>query len=81
MIMGGVWVDDSHVRELAAIVDRPVGRRLEQALLFRAQVVAMSRTEKRAVLSALERAPANLEAVREVLLADENWREGRSALG
>ena len=82
MIIGGVWIDDRHVRELAAIVDRPVGRRLEQALLFRAQIVAMTREEKRAVLSALDRAPANLEDVRELLLADESWREGgRGALG
>ena len=81
MIIGGVWIDDRQVRELAAIVDRPVGRRLEQALLFRAQIVAMTR-EERAVLSALDRAPANLEDVRELLLADESWREGgRGALG
>ena len=81
MIMGGVWVDDRHVRELVSIVERPLGRRLEQALLFRAQVVAMTRAEKRAILSALERAPTELVGIRELLLADENWREGRSALG
>jgi len=81
MIIGGVWVDDRHVREIAAIVKRPVGWRLEQALLFRAQVVAMTRDEKRAVLSALEQAPAELEEVRALLLADENWREGGIAPG
>jgi hypothetical protein len=82
MMIGGVWIDDPQVRKLTTIVERPVARRLEQALLFRAQVVAMTRDEKRAILSALERAPAGLEEVRELLVADENWREdGRSALG
>jgi len=51
-----------------------VGWKLEQALLFRAQIVAMTRDEKRAVLAALEQAPAELEELRELLLADENWR-------
>ena len=77
MMIGGVWVDDRHVRALAAIVDRPVRRKLEQAVLFRAQIVAMTRDEKMAVLAALERAPAELAEIRELLLADENWREGR----
>jgi hypothetical protein len=74
MMIGGVWVDDRHVRDLVAIVQRPVGWKLEQALLFRAQIVAMTRDEKRAVLAALEQAPAELEELRELLLADENWR-------
>ena len=77
MMIGGVWVDDRHVRALAAIVDRPVRRKLEQAVLFRAQIVAMTRDEKTAVLAALERAPAELAEVRELLFADENWRDGR----
>ena len=74
MMIGGVWVDDRHVRDLMAIVQRPVGWKLEQALLFRAQIVAMTRDDKRAVLAALEQAPAELEELRELLLADENWR-------
>ena len=36
--------------------------------------------EKTAVLSALERGPAELAEVRELLLADESWRDGRRAL-
>jgi hypothetical protein len=81
MMIGGVWVEDRHVRALAAIVDRSVARRLEQALLFRAQVVAMTRDEKRAVLSALERAPAELDELRDVLLANEDWLAGRGSFG
>jgi hypothetical protein len=53
------------------------GAKLEQAVLFRAQIVAMTRDEKTSVLAALERAPAELAEVRELLFADENWREGR----
>ena len=80
MIMGGVWVDDGVVRRLAAMLERrPLGRRLEQALLFRAQVIAMTRDEKEAVLSVLARAP-ELDDVRDLLLADENWRERRSRI-
>jgi len=37
----------------------------------------MTRDEKTSVLAALERAPAELAEVRELLFADENWREGR----
>ena len=76
MVIGGVWVDDRHLRELVPILDRSVGRRLEQALLFRAQFIALTSDEKRAVLAALERGPAELNEVRELLLADENWRDG-----
>jgi len=80
MIMGGVWVDDVVVRRLAAKLERrPLGRKLEQALLFRAQVVAMTRDEKETVLSALEGAP-ELEDVRTLLLADDNWRGSRGRL-
>ena len=76
MVIGGVWVDDRHLRELVPILERSVGRRLEQALLFRAQFIALTSDEKRAVLAALERGSAELNDVRELLLADENWRTG-----
>jgi len=80
MIMGEVWVDDDVVRRLAAMLERrPLGRRLEQALLFRAQVIAMTRNEKEDVLAALARAP-ELEDVHDLLLADDNWREPRSRI-
>lgn len=80
MIFGGVWVEDRVVRELTPLVERPLGRRLEQALLFRAQVVALTRDEKAAVLSALERAPRALGEVRDLLLADQNWPQGTRRL-
>ena len=74
VLLSGVPVDERLVRQLAAITGKPVGAKLEQALLFRASVVALSRDEKAAVLSALEKAPAGLEELRELLLADERWR-------
>jgi len=61
MIVGGVWLEDRLVRELAPLVERPLGRRLEQALLFRAQVVALTREERASVLFALDQAPGQLD--------------------
>ena len=80
MLFGGVSLEDRLVRELAGLLERPLGRKLEQALVFRAKIVALSRDERAAVLAALERAPAELEEVRKALLADENWRAGRRQL-
>jgi hypothetical protein len=74
VLLSGVSVDERLVRQLSAIVGKPVGAKLEQALLYRASVVALSREERVAVLSALEKAPAELEGLRELLLADEQWR-------
>ena len=80
MLFGGVSLDDRLVRELALVLERPLGRKLEQALLFRAKIVALTRDERAAVLAAGERAPAQLDEVRKALLADENWRAGRRQL-
>jgi hypothetical protein len=77
MLFGGVSVDDRLVRELARVLNRPLERKLEQALVFRAKVVSLSRDEKAAVLAALEQAGGELDQVRELLLADESWRVAR----
>jgi hypothetical protein len=74
MLLGGVAIDDRLVRRLATIVGRSLGNKLDHALLFRAQIVALTRDEKEAILAALEHAPPELEAVRELLLSDEQWR-------
>ena len=74
MFLGGVPVDDRLVRRLAGILGRPLGSKLDHALLFRAQIVALTRDEKEAILQALEHAPPELEPMRELLLADESWR-------
>ncbi len=76
MLLGGVEVGERIVGELAAIVSGSLRGKLETALLFRAQIVGLTREERAAVLSALENAPA-LEEVRELLLADAGWRRER----
>jgi hypothetical protein len=74
MLLGGVSVEDRLVRDLASLVDKSLGRKLETALLFRAQIVGLTREERRAVLAALESAPDDLKGLREQLRADEAWR-------
>ena len=74
MLLGGVDVDDRVVRDLAAILDRSLGNKLESALVFRAKIVGLTTEERRRILAALEHAPAGLESVRQVLLTSEAWR-------
>ena len=47
MLFGGVSVDDRLVRDLAAILEMPLGRKLEQALFFRAKIVALTWRRRR----------------------------------
>jgi hypothetical protein len=77
LLLGGVPIDDALVRRLSTILGRPVGDKLSRALLFRAQIVALTSDEKMAILRALEKAPSDLEPVREMLLADEQWHQRR----
>ncbi len=72
--MSGVVVDDRLVRELAAIVDGSLRGRLESALLFRAKVMGLTAEERAAVLAALEKAPDELQGLRDLLMADPSWR-------
>ena len=74
MLLGGVQVDDRVVRDLAAIVDRSLGNKLESALLFRAKIVGLTTEERRRILAALDQAPAGLQAVRQDLLSSDAWR-------
>lgn len=69
MVLDGVPIDDRFVRAIAAVVEKPLAQKLEQALFFSAEVVALTRTEKDAVLAALDRMPWEYEEVRELLLA------------
>ena len=75
MLLGGVPIDDALVRRLSTILGRPVGDKLDRALLFRAQIVALTRDEKMAILAALEKAPPDLEPVRKMLIADAQWHQ------
>ena len=73
VLLGGVEVGERVVRELAAIVSGSLRGKLETALLFRAKIVGLTREEREAVLSALEKSPGELQGVRELLLADDGW--------
>jgi hypothetical protein len=68
MVLDGVLVEDRVVRELAALVDRPLANKLERALFFSAEIVALTRDEKSAVMTALNRDDAKFMDVRERLL-------------
>jgi hypothetical protein len=74
MLLGGVAVDDRLVQKLAATLDRSLRGKLDQALLFRAKVIGLTNEEKAAILYALETAPAELQGVRDLLMADGSWR-------
>jgi hypothetical protein len=74
VLLGGVDVDDRVVRDLAAILDRSLGNKLESALVFRAKIVGLTTEERRRILAALEHAPAGLQHIREALLTSEAWR-------
>ena len=80
MLLDGVSVDDRVVRELAAILERPLAEKLDRALFFSAEIVALSRDERSAVLAALDRMPLGYDDVRDRLLASDRWREPRIAL-
>ena len=70
MVLDGVSLDDRVVRDLAAMVDKPLGQKLEQALFFSAEIVSLTFQERVTVLRALDGAPWEFEEVR-VLLMDE----------
>ena len=74
MLVGGIPIEDRLVRKLAATVDRSLRGKFETALLFRAKIVGLTRDERRAVLAALENAPAELQEVRDLFVADDSWR-------
>jgi len=80
MVLDGVSLENRVVRDLAAIVGRPLGQKLEQALFFSAEIVALTRGERAEVLAALDRMPWEFEEIRKLLLAGERWGGSRLAL-
>ena len=78
MVLDGVSLEDRVVRALAAVVGRPLGQKLEQALFFSAEIVALTRGERAEVLAALDRMPWEFDEVRKLLLAGDSW--GRSGV-
>ncbi len=75
MVLDGVEVDDHVVRELVAVVDRPRAQKLERALFFRAEIVALTRDERDAVSAAMHRERSEPADVRDRLLAPARWGE------
>ena len=69
MVLDGVSIEDRVVRAIAAVAGKPLAQKLEQALFFSAEVVALTHAEREAVLAALDRMPWEYEEVRELLLA------------
>jgi hypothetical protein len=80
MVLDGVLLDERVARKLAAIVEGPLAYKLEQALLFAAEIVTLTFEERAAVFAALDRAPWEYEEIRELLLANETWSHTRTVL-
>jgi hypothetical protein len=75
MVLDGVVVDERVVRELAKVVDAPLAQKLERALFFKAEVVALTREERDAVAAAMNHGRWEPEDVRERLLTGARWGE------
>jgi hypothetical protein len=75
MVLDGVVVEDRVVRELAAIVDRPLAQKLSQALFFSAEIVALTHEERAEVRAALNRGQLESKDVRERLVTGVRWGE------
>jgi len=73
MVLDGASLDERVVRDLAAIVDKPLKEKLERALFFSAEIVALTFHERVAVLRALDGAPWRFEDVRERLMDCDTW--------
>jgi len=80
MVLDGVSIEDRVVRAIAAVAGKPLAQKLEQALFFSAEIVALTRGERAEVLAALDRMPWEFEEIRKLLLAGERWGGSRLAL-
>jgi hypothetical protein len=73
MVLEGVPLDNRVVHRLLTILDGQLRRKLEQALFYSAEIVALTFDERVAVLAALDRAPWEFEEIRELLLGGQSW--------
>ena len=81
MMFGGVAVDDRLVRRLTPLVGKSLRDKLDRALVFRAEIVGLTREEQTAILVALESAPGELGDLRDLLAADTKWPHPRRVWG
>jgi hypothetical protein len=80
MVLEGVSLDDRAVHRLISILDGQLRRKLQQALFFSAEIVALTFDERVAVLAALDRAPWEFEEIRELLLGGQSWSLARAGI-
>ena len=80
MMLDGVSLDARAVHRLASILDGPPRRKLEQALFFSAEVVALTFQERVTVLAALDGAPWEFDELRELLMDDYLWCKTRAGI-
>jgi hypothetical protein len=80
MVLEGVSLDDRVVHRLISILDGQLRRKLQQALFFSADIVALTFDERVAVLAALDRAPWEFEEIRELLLGGQSWSLASSGI-
>jgi hypothetical protein len=73
MVLEGVSLDDRVVHRLISILDGQLRRKLQQALFFSAEIVALTFDERVAVLAALDRAPWEFDEIRALLLGGQSW--------
>jgi hypothetical protein len=74
VLLGGVWVDDEMVQRLiAAVQHKALSRKLRMAYRLRSPVLNLTVAERHTILAVLDEQPPGLEALRELLLADEAW--------
>ncbi|MCZ7587627.1 MAG: hypothetical protein M5U27_01920 [Gaiella sp.] len=73
MVLEGVSLDERVIRDLAALVDKPLREKLERALFFSSEIVALTFHERVAVLRTLDGAPWRFDEVRARLMDCETW--------
>ena len=79
MVLDGVLLDERVVRDLATIVNKPLREKLQRALFFNAEVVALTFHERVAVLAVLDEVPHS-EEVRARLMDGYLWCKARAGI-
>ena len=75
MVLDGVSLDDRVARDLTAVLERPLGQKLEQALFFRAEIVALTYGER----LAFWRSPRIADRERHGVALAECWVGSRTS--
>jgi len=74
VLLGGVWVEDGVVLQLAeALPHRPLAHKLRMACTLRSPVVNLTVAERHSILAVLSDPPPPLEELRELVLDHPQW--------